>query len=102
MHTALARAMPGHPNVASDFSPLRQIVRQRMDAGELPCQPGPDKLWAGKGGGGLCSGCGQPIHPSDNEYEVVIDADFPATAGSLFFHRRCLDIWIAECRERTV
>jgi hypothetical protein len=71
-----------------------------MDAGELPWKTGPDKLWAGKGAGGLCSACDQPIHPSDNEYEVVMDEELPATLGSLVFHRRCLDIWMAECRER--
>jgi hypothetical protein len=90
--------MRGHRYVDPDVSLLRQIVRQRIDAGELPRTPGPDRLWAGKGGGGLCSACDQPLKPCDNEYEVVMDEELP-TACSLVFHRRCLDIWIAECRE---
>jgi hypothetical protein len=73
------------------------MVRQRIEAGELPCQPVPDKLWAGKGGGSLCSACDQPIPPTDNEYEVVMDEHLPPPSGSLLFHRSCLDIWRAEC-----
>ena len=86
-------------SVDPDLSWLRQIVKQRIDAGELPWRPGPDKLWAGKGRGGLCSACDQAIEPADNEYEIVMDENRP-TGGSLLFHRRCLDIWLAECRDR--
>jgi hypothetical protein len=86
--------------VDAEFQQLRRVVRQRIDAGELPCEPGTDNVWAGKGGGRLCSACGRPISPADNEYEVVTDEGLTAPAGSLLFHRTCLDIWIAECRER--
>jgi hypothetical protein len=85
-----------HRGVDVESAVLRQIVRQRMEAGELP-RSGTDRCWAGKGGGGLCSVCDQPIHPADNEYEIVMD-EGPSGASSLLFHRRCLDVWIAECR----
>ena len=81
-----------------DVGVLRQIVRQRLEAGQLP-PAGGDRLWAGKGGGGRCVVCDAPILPSDNEYEVVLD-EHGARGGSLLFHRRCLDIWIAESRAR--
>ena len=48
-----------------------------------------------KGEEGVCSACDQPIQPHDNEYEIVL-REALATAGSLLFHRTCLDIWIAE------
>jgi hypothetical protein len=82
-----------------DFSLLRQIVRQRIEAGELPREPVTEKCWAGKGGGGLCAACDQPIQSYDNEYEIVLHEAL-APAGSLLFHRTCLDIWIAESRRR--
>ena len=83
----------------SDLSLLRQIVRQRIEAGELPRDPVTEKCWAGRGGGGLCAACDQPIQPHDNEYEIVLPEGL-AAAASLLFHRTCLDIWIAESRHR--
>jgi hypothetical protein len=87
--------------VDTKFPDLHRMVRQRIEAGELPCEPGTNRMWAGKGGGKRCSACDQPIPPADNEYEVVLDQDLTGSSGSLLFHRTCLDIWILECRRRT-
>jgi hypothetical protein len=84
--------------VDADLSALRQIVRQRLNAGALP-HASAERLWAGKGGGGLCSVCDRPIQAPENEYEIVTNDD-GAPGGSLLFHRGCLDIWIAESRDR--
>jgi hypothetical protein len=83
--------------VSVDTALLRRIVRLRIDSGELPRGLGNDRLWAGKGAGRNCSACDQPIPPTDNEYEVVMDKDV-SIGGSLLFHRGCLDVWIAECQ----
>jgi hypothetical protein len=42
-------------HVDAGLAALHQFVRQRIDAGELPYEPRTEKLWAGKGEGGLCS-----------------------------------------------
>lgn len=76
---------------------LRQMVRRRIDAGQLPCN-GHQKIWAGRGSRHVCSVCGDSIPPTVNEYEVL----FPAGSSefeSLFFHLACLDAWLAECRD---
>ena len=83
-----------------DAAVLREIIRQRIDARELPWNLRSDMCWAGKSAGGQCSGCGQPIQRDDNEYEVATGEGI-MPSGSLLFHRACLDIWIAECRHRT-
>jgi hypothetical protein len=77
----------------------RRIIRQRIDAGQLPASVRTDKCWAGKSSGGQCSGCDELIQPDDNEYEVVMD-EGGEPSGSLVFHRRCLDIWLIECQRR--
>jgi hypothetical protein len=74
----------------------RRAIRARIDAGQLPASAGTDQCWAGKSGGGRCSGCNELIQPDENEYEVVTDAG-DEMSGSLVFHRRCLDIWLTEC-----
>ena len=77
------------------------MVRQRIETGELPCEPRTSRLWAGKGEGSRCSACDQPIRAVENEYEVILDQDLTGSGASLFFHRACLDVWIMECRRRT-
>ena len=77
----------------------RRAIRQRIDAGQLPVRVRTDKCWAGKSGGGRCSGCDELIQADDNEYEVVMD-DGGEPSRSLVFHRQCLDIWLTECQRR--
>jgi methionyl-tRNA synthetase len=44
------------------------------------------RVWAGRGTGEICSGCGKPIEPSEVEYEVEVSSD-----SSLRFHMSCHD-----------
>jgi hypothetical protein len=76
---------------------LRRAVRQRIDAGELPCSH--EKIWAGRGAEHLCAVCGELIPPTVTEYEVL----FPGpdeTTSSFYFHFECLKLWLEECTEK--
>jgi len=69
---------------------LRQAIRQRILAGNLPkenCR----MTWYGPGTGGVCIACEQPIATD----EVEVDCDLPG-GGTIRLHRRCYDIWAAE------
>lgn len=70
---------------------LRQAIRQRILAGNLPkenCR----MTWYGPGTGGVCIACEQPIATD----EVEVDCDLPDGGGTIQLHRRCYDIWAAE------
>jgi hypothetical protein len=70
---------------------LRQAIRQRILAGNLPkenCR----MTWYGPGTGGVCIACEQPIATD----EVEVDCDLPDGGGTIRLHRRCYDIWAAE------
>ena len=70
---------------------LRQAIRQRILAGNLPkedCR----MTWYGPGTGGVCIACEQPIATD----EVEVDCDLPGGGGTIRLHRRCYDIWAAE------
>jgi hypothetical protein len=70
---------------------LRQAIRQRILAGNLPkenCR----MTWYGPGTGGVCIACEQPIAAD----EVEVDCDLPDGSGTIRLHRRCYDIWAAE------
>jgi hypothetical protein len=69
---------------------VRARVQDLIKAGVVPCDD-PEKVWAGRGTGTHCVGCGEPIQASDVEYEVVLD-------GSVFrVHRDCFIVWREEC-----
>ena len=80
-----------------DAENLRQVIRQRIETGALPC--GHQRMWAGPGREHVCVVCGVAIPPTVNEYEVL----FPGSdegMNSLYFHLGCLNAWLEECRER--
>ena len=76
-------------------STLRQIIRERIIAGALPGAPA-KTVWAGIGSGRACSGCGEPIRPSDTEIELEMATSRPA----IRLHRACFTIWREECDHR--
>ena len=92
--------MRSFPVVQPELSALHRTIKQRIDAGELPSDVSALKCWAGKSSGGRCCGCDAPIDPEETEYEVVVNED-EKTFGSLAFHRKCLDVWLMVCRQRT-
>jgi hypothetical protein len=47
---------------------LLEVARQKLRAGDLPCDH--DKTWGGSGTGYPCSLCGEAITPQGIEYEV--------------------------------
>ena len=74
---------------------LRDRVRQLVETGEIPCEE-PGKTWAGRGSGTHCAACGEPIRPTDIEFE----ADLPSGL-TLRLHRLCHDVWREECESMT-
>ena len=74
---------------------LRDRVRQLVETGEIPCEE-PGKTWAGRGSGTHCAACGEPIRPTDIEFE----ADLPSGL-TLRLHRLCHDVWREECESLT-
>ena len=66
---------------------LRLRVRQLVESGQVPCEE-PDKTWAGPGTGTHCAACGEPIKPTEVEFE----ADLPAGI-TLRLHRLCHEVW---------
>jgi hypothetical protein len=70
---------------------LRQAIRQRILAGNLP-KENCHMTWYGPGTGGVCIACEQPIATD----EVEVDCDLPRGGGTIRLHRRCYDIWAAE------
>jgi hypothetical protein len=70
---------------------LRLRVRQLVKTGEVSCEE-PGKTWAGRGSGTHCAGCGEPIRPTEIEFE----AELPS-GTALRLHRLCHDLWREEC-----
>jgi hypothetical protein len=63
-------------------------IRAKLASGGLPSAK-PEKVWAGKGTGQLCTACGLAISADDFEYEV----DFPGARAAMRLHQRCLTAW---------
>jgi hypothetical protein len=70
---------------------IRVRIRRMLETGLLPCDE-PGKVWAGRGAGTHCAACGEPIAPSDIEFEVPL-----STGHALRLHRDCHLIWREEC-----
>jgi hypothetical protein len=77
-------------NLAQDE--LRARAREEIRTGRLPDAP-PDSIWAGPGSGSACAVCGDPIAPTQVEYEV----SDPSSTGSFRFHLPCHTQWQIEC-----
>ena len=69
---------------------LREVIKQRLADGTLPLTR-PDKLYAGRGSGEPCTGCGEPIYPMQIEYEL----DYPGERRTLRLHLECAGLWEA-------
>ena len=74
---------------------VADVVREKLAAGTLPCNA-PTKMWVGNGSGRSCDACGQPITPTDIEYEP----DFADPSVQVRFHQKCLDVWHQERARR--
>jgi hypothetical protein len=71
---------------------VRERIRRLLDTRQLACDQG--QVWTGRGGHGThCVACGQPIAPTDIEFEVELRSDRPV----LRRHRVCYAIWREEC-----
>ena len=78
-----------------DSRDLTVVVRQKLFFGTLP-RDEPTKMWVGNGSGRSCDACGQPITPTDIEYEP----DFADPSVQVRFHQKCLDVWHQERARR--
>jgi hypothetical protein len=67
---------------------IAAIIRAKLASGELPSAK-PEKVWAGKGTGQSCSGCGRPITADQVEYEM----DLPGARVAMRLHQSCLEVW---------
>jgi hypothetical protein len=75
---------------------LRRLIRQRIDAGELPLMLS-KTISVGFGSGLDCLGCRQPIEREHIEYHA-----FGVSYGTaLRLHWGCHVLWQLECVERT-
>ncbi len=81
-----------------DGASLAQRVRDKLDAGELP-RIVPLKMWGGFGKGDPCNGCGEPIHPAQEEYEFKVHN---GDVNNCRFHIGCAGLWQAELKRRGV
>jgi len=78
----------------NDESTLRQKARDAIQTGQLPDR-GPDRTWAGKGGGGACSVCADEVGPQDIEFELEFAPGHqqPGALANYRFHVRCFAAW---------
>jgi hypothetical protein len=72
--------------------PLADRIRDKLDAGALP-RVLLQKMGSGYGHGNPCSGCGQPIHPAQIEYQFASD-------GMFRLHIGYVGMWVVELRRR--
>jgi len=86
--------------MSSSDDELGRLAKQRIKAGELPCNAS-RRMWGSRGTGAPCSLCGRPIRLEDVEYEVEIPeaevADAEAAQVVLRFHLACHAVWQSEC-----
>jgi hypothetical protein len=75
---------------------LHARICRCIDEGRLPVHLA-ETISMGCGLGSTCDGCGQPLTPSEIEYNVADPRD--ATAG-LSLHLGCYVIWQIECVKR--
>ena len=77
-----------------DENSLRQKARHAIEAGQLPNR-GPDRTWAGKGGGGSCSVCADEVRPEEIEFELEFTPEVqrPGALANYRFHVRCFAAW---------
>ena len=73
-------------------STLRARIRRLNETGEIPCEEGPERLWAGPGTGDTCAVCTERIATDETEFEVDL-----ASGPTLRLHRRCYTLWRDEC-----
>jgi len=75
---------------------LADLVREKVDAGVLPLEAPPAKVWICPGSGRLCAVCGQSI--LFTEYEPLYNDN----RAAIRFHAGCHRVWEAERRRRGV
>ena len=73
---------------------LQRTARECLASGRLPRMQS-RCIWGGYGRGDICSLCGEPICPSEVEFEVPEPEDGATRAFK--FHITCHAIWQLEC-----
>lgn len=73
---------------------LADTIRDKIDAGVLPCER-PAKALAARGDGSPCTGCDLPILPTQFEWSF-----WSGTVVTYRLHFDCHGLWETECRER--
>ena len=77
-------------------APVRDLARGVLQAGTLPRRD-PDRTWGGKGVGLPCTVCGEPIPPTETEYELEFSHDGANPGLDRFhLHLRCFSAWEME------
>jgi hypothetical protein len=98
MYRCIAQMHPADAMAEVDGS-LKQLAKQRIASGELPCPPAA-RTWGSRGSGAPCSLCARPIQPHEIEYEVAaLESREAAETRTVRFHLRCHAVWQAECHK---
>ncbi|MBV8853946.1 MAG: hypothetical protein JOZ93_09050 [Sinobacteraceae bacterium] len=78
---------------------LRQIARDRIAKGTLPCKL-PQHIWATRGSEKLCALCAKPIGAHEVEYEMEYLGGEFETHTVFRFHVICQASWQLECAQQ--
>jgi hypothetical protein len=74
-------------------SPLSEKVREALRTGKLPLRR-PDRVWGGRGGGGVCSICHAPLKPDAVEFEL--EFIWASEVSTHHLHVDCFTEWERE------
>jgi hypothetical protein len=74
-----------------DLPSLRDVIRRKLDDSTLPSDGPPGTINAGHGSGKTCDACGDPIEPTQVEYEM----NYPQERRTFRFHLGCAGLWEA-------
>jgi hypothetical protein len=79
-----------------DRASLRDVIRRKLDNGDLPTKPPRDNIYSGYGSGATCDACGDPVWPGQVEYEL----NYPDEQRAFRLHLSCAGLWEAVCLTR--
>jgi hypothetical protein len=74
-------------------SVIRERLRALLGEGALPCEVPKSVVAVTSATGQACVGCGTTLERDQLQFEVTL-----RPRGLVHLHRRCLELWVTECR----